>query len=176
MYAGTSHTGIVVTDAALKFYAFNNEALQILTFPESPEKIQDVQAFLRERLRTRLFERPNSAPTNQLKSGRRMYNCRTFPVDVDGNDYKNGRRGMVLMLERKSNGLLSVDSIAQRFALTERERETVKLLFEGLTSKEIANRMKISPHTVNAFVRLIMVKMGVSNRSGIVGKIARLQS
>jgi DNA-binding CsgD family transcriptional regulator len=175
MYAGTSHTGIVVTDAALKCYAFNNEALQILTFPESPEKIQDVQAFLRERLRTRLFERPNSSPTNHLKSGRRMYHCRTIPVDVDSHD-KNGRPGMVLLLERKSNGLLSVDSIAERFALTERERETVKLLFEGLTSKEIANRMKISPHTVNAFVRLIMVKMGVSNRSGIVGKIARLQS
>jgi DNA-binding CsgD family transcriptional regulator len=173
MYAGISQTGILVTDAALKCYAFNNEALQILTFPESPEKIQDMQAFLRERLRTRLFERPNSPPTNQLKSGRRMYHCRTFPVDVDGPD---GRRGMVLLLERRSNGLLSVDSISERFALTERERETVKLLFEGLTSKEIANRMKISPHTVNALVRLIMVKMGVSNRSGIVGKIARLQS
>jgi DNA-binding CsgD family transcriptional regulator len=42
---------------------------------------------------------------------------------------------------------------------------------EGLTSKEIAERMKISPSTVKAFLRLVMVKMSVSTRSGIVGKV-----
>jgi DNA-binding CsgD family transcriptional regulator len=37
--------------------------------------------------------------------------------------------------------------------------------------------MQISPNTVKTFVRLIMVKMGVSTRSGLVGKIltARLE-
>jgi DNA-binding CsgD family transcriptional regulator len=49
--------------------------------------------------------------------------------------------------------------------------EVVALLVEGLTSKEIANRMKISSNTVKAFLRLVMVKMGVSTRSGVVGKI-----
>jgi DNA-binding CsgD family transcriptional regulator len=44
-------------------------------------------------------------------------------------------------------------------------------LLQGLTSKEIAQRMGISPNTVKAFLRLVMVKMGVSTRSGIVGKI-----
>jgi len=38
-------------------------------------------------------------------------------------------------------------------------------------SKEIAERMKISPSTVKAFLRLVMVKMSVSTRSGIVGKV-----
>jgi DNA-binding CsgD family transcriptional regulator len=32
--------------------------------------------------------------------------------------------------------------------------------------------MKISANTVKVFLRLVMVKMGVSTRSGIVGKIA----
>jgi DNA-binding CsgD family transcriptional regulator len=40
-----------------------------------------------------------------------------------------------------------------------------------LTSKEIATRLEISPNTVKAFVRLVMVKMGVTTRSGIVGKL-----
>jgi DNA-binding CsgD family transcriptional regulator len=31
--------------------------------------------------------------------------------------------------------------------------------------------MKISPNTVKAFIRLVMVKMSVSTRSGIIGKI-----
>ena len=41
----------------------------------------------------------------------------------------------------------------------------------GLSSKEIASRMSISPNTVKAFLRVIMVKMGVTSRSGVVGKI-----
>ena len=41
----------------------------------------------------------------------------------------------------------------------------------GFTSKEIAARMKISPNTVKAFLRLIMLKLRVSTRSGIVGRI-----
>jgi DNA-binding CsgD family transcriptional regulator len=48
----------------------------------------------------------------------------------------------------------------------------VEFLLEGFTSKEIAERMKISPNTVKAFIRLVMVKMGVSTRSGIIGKLA----
>ncbi len=38
-------------------------------------------------------------------------------------------------------------------------------------SKEIAERLKISPNTVKAFVRLVMVKMGVTTRSAVVGKL-----
>jgi hypothetical protein len=49
----------------------------------------------------------------------------------------------------------------------------VEFLLQGLTSKEIANRMNISVNTVKAFLRLIMVKMNVSTRSGIAGKVAR---
>jgi two-component system nitrate/nitrite response regulator NarL len=61
--------------------------------------------------------------------------------------------------------------LAEQFRLSQRERETVEYLLHGLTSKEIATRMNISPNTVKVFVRLIMVKMGASTRSGIVGKI-----
>jgi DNA-binding CsgD family transcriptional regulator len=61
--------------------------------------------------------------------------------------------------------------VSSQFGLTRREQETIQLLLQGLTSKEIAERMGISPNTVKAFLRLVMVKMGVSTRSGIVGKI-----
>ncbi len=61
--------------------------------------------------------------------------------------------------------------ISETYGLTAREQETVQFLLEGFTSKEIAQRMMISPNTVKAFIRLVMVKMSVSTRSGIVGKI-----
>jgi len=49
--------------------------------------------------------------------------------------------------------------------------EALEYLIQGLTSKEIAERMHISVNTVKAFLRLIMVKMGVTTRSGIVGML-----
>jgi DNA-binding CsgD family transcriptional regulator len=58
-----------------------------------------------------------------------------------------------------------------KFRLTERERGTVELLLEGLTTKEIAQRMNISPNTVKAFLRTVMLKLEVSNRSGILAKV-----
>jgi DNA-binding CsgD family transcriptional regulator len=75
------------------------------------------------------------------------------------------------MLERRASNNTALSEAQEKFGLTPRERETIQLLMEGLTSKEIAERMKISPSTVKAFLRLVMVKMSVSTRSGIVGKI-----
>ena len=46
-------------------------------------------------------------------------------------------------------------------------------LMQGLTSKEIAQRMGISPYTVKTYVKLVMIKLGVTTRSGIVGKLVR---
>ncbi len=43
------------------------------------------------------------------------------------------------------------------------------------SSKEIANRMNVSPNTVKAFLRLIMTKMGVSSRSEVMRKIIMTQ-
>ena len=41
----------------------------------------------------------------------------------------------------------------------------------GLSTKGLAREMNISPNTVNAFLRLIMIKMGVTTRAGVVGKV-----
>jgi len=76
-------------------------------------------------------------------------------------------------MERVQQGSLLVSAMGNQFHLTCREKEIVTLLSEGLTSKEIAGRMRISSNTVKAFLRQIMSKMGVSNRSGILGKALR---
>ena len=116
----------------------------------------------------------------EFHSAKRTYLCRSFVLDLAGNhkgtNQKNGSTPppsmlSVLMLERKSNEVVMIAEISERYGLTAREVETVQFLLEGFTSKEIAQRMKISPNTVKAFIRLVMVKMNVSTRSGIIGKI-----
>jgi DNA-binding CsgD family transcriptional regulator len=81
-----------------------------------------------------------------------------------------------ILLERAAPNVMDIAAASRHFGLTQREQQTVELLTLGLTSKEIASRMSISPNTVKAFFRLVMTKMAVSTRSGIVGKIARVQS
>jgi DNA-binding CsgD family transcriptional regulator len=66
---------------------------------------------------------------------------------------------------------MSISEIAGRYNLSAREQEAVEFLLSGLTSKEIADRMKISPNTMKAFLRVVMIKMGVSTRTGIVGRV-----
>jgi DNA-binding CsgD family transcriptional regulator len=167
--------GLVVVDRSLNLVASNIEAIQILTFPSSPETIPNLDRWLTKRIRMGLVDRRSSAAltfVEQFKSAQRTYRCHSFPLNLNGNAAVPNYPAVVLLLERSKSGGVKLVEVCTRFGLTPRERETVKMLFEGLTSKEIAQRMNISPNTVKAFLRLVMVKMGVSTRSGIVGRIA----
>jgi len=52
--------------------------------------------------------------------------------------------------------------------LTEREREVVRLIGEGLSNKDIANRLCISSITVRHHLTSIFDKLGVSNRQKLL--------
>ena len=69
----------------------------------------------------------------------------------------------------------SLSRVSRQFNFTQREQEVLKYLLQGLTGKAIANRMNISPNTVKAFLRMIMIKTGVSSRSEMVSKIIMAQ-
>src|SRR3989454_10314699 len=90
---------------------------------------------------------------------------------VDWNANGHPHHSMAVLLERAPSGLIPVSLVSQQFKLTRRERDVLEYLLHGLSTKEIANRMGVSPNTVKAFLRLIMSKTGVSSRSAIVGKI-----
>ena len=172
MFVTSSETGFILLDESLKPIASNAEAMQILTYPTKPEAIKHLQIFLADKVRSSLIDRESSEKlefAREYTSGRRRYLCRVYELSCDG---KAGPQpAYALLLERYSAGMVALSEVAQKFELTEREVETVQLLVQGLTSKEIASRMNISPNTVKAFLRLVMVKMGVSTRSGIAGKI-----
>ena len=50
-------------------------------------------------------------------------------------------------------------------ALTEREIEVLRLVAEGLTNQEIAERLIISTRTVKAHVSHILAKLNLSDRT-----------
>jgi DNA-binding NarL/FixJ family response regulator len=60
--------------------------------------------------------------------------------------------------------------IAAQYGLTKREQQAFSGICSGLTNKELAAWMKISPSTVKAFLHIIMLKMGVAKRSEIAAR------
>jgi DNA-binding CsgD family transcriptional regulator len=164
--------GFMLLNGSLQAIAFNSEAVQILAYPTRPDRIQHVTVFLNDKIRSSLLKHHNGcevAFVKEYRSGGRQYICRAFHVHCPVQE--DALCSTALLLERHCTSETDMRDLLLQFDLTPREQETVTLLIEGLTSKEIANRMNISPNTVKAFLRLVMVKMDVSTRSGIVGKI-----
>jgi DNA-binding NarL/FixJ family response regulator len=61
----------------------------------------------------------------------------------------------------------------ERYNLTEREREILQLMVEGLVKKEIGARLGLSVHTVSAHLRSIYEKLRVNTNTGAVAKALR---
>ncbi|MCD6066556.1 MAG: two component transcriptional regulator, LuxR family [Bacteroidetes bacterium] len=52
--------------------------------------------------------------------------------------------------------------------VTEREADVIRYISEGLSNKQIADKLFLSTHTVNTHRKNIMNKLGVNNTAGIV--------
>jgi DNA-binding CsgD family transcriptional regulator len=163
--------GFLLLDSSMRPIFVNREAMEILCYPQKPEAHKNLNAFLASKIPTTLFSVRGSQPPALVKefvSGRRRYQCRAYRVDGPGNGKTQG--SVAVLLERPSADSFSLGLVSEKFRLTFREQEVLRHLLVGRTTKEIATGMDISPHTVKAFLRMIMVKMGVSTRSAIVGK------
>jgi len=55
--------------------------------------------------------------------------------------------------------------------ISHRERDVIRLLVQDLSSKEISNRLNISPHTVDTHRRNILKKLNISSTGELVGML-----
>jgi DNA-binding CsgD family transcriptional regulator len=110
-------------------------------------------------------------PSNQKKRfhiGNQIYSARTYRLLPQTASFPEA---IAVLLRRECDAADVVLEAAAAYDLTQREREVVRGLAMGLTSKEIAAQMGISPATVSSFLHLVMVKVGAPNRAGIVAKL-----
>jgi DNA-binding CsgD family transcriptional regulator len=164
--------GLLLMDVSLNAVAFDRGAAIILNRlneqglepdPGShiPKEILDI---VRNRKSTAL-----SSLRTQFRVGRCEYSCRTYLVEFHTKIFSQPI--MAVHLEKISSVGDQVHEARVKYSLTEREEETLRGVSMGLTAKEVADLMNISPNTVKAFLRLIMIKMGVTTRAGIIAKI-----
>jgi DNA-binding CsgD family transcriptional regulator len=119
------------------------------------------------------FEKSEFCPREmRFAVGNRVYRGRTYLVEPQ--DAILHDSCIVVHLERETDFRDALLEVSQKYHLTSREQEALSGIAIGLTSKELAERMKISPSTVKTFLRLIMLKTGAPNRAGIVAKLLGL--
>lgn len=71
-----------------------------------------------------------------------------------------------------SSGRPALDH-ADAMALSDRERDVLRLLAEGLVKREIARQLNLSPHTIDNYIRRIYTKLHVNTVGAAVAKAVR---
>jgi len=72
------------------------------------------------------------------------------------------------LLRRALERTQTPDSNPHRLKLTEREKQVLSFVFEGLANKHVADRLQISETAVKASLQQLFAKTGVRTRSQLV--------
>ena len=164
-----SMPGLLLIGPQKDLIASNTEAIKILSYPGKPGKGKQLTALVADKIPMEVLHAvPQGNIVAEFISGRRRYMCTCHSLDMPGMT----KATTAILLERVVSPEVTLYAIAKKYNLTLREREAIGHLLRGLTSKEIAQEMHISPNTVKAFFRLIMTKVGVTTRAGLIGRIA----
>lgn len=73
-----------------------------------------------------------------------------------------------ILLKRSHAKQKVVPSITNEITLTDRERDVLKLICMEFTAQEIAQKMQVSPRTVEAIKDRLMERFGSKNTAGLV--------
>jgi DNA-binding CsgD family transcriptional regulator len=69
--------------------------------------------------------------------------------------------------------LANLTKITSPVSLSPREREMLAFIVEGLTAKEIADRLGVSVHTIDTHTRHLFKKINVRSRAAAVARAIR---
>jgi len=134
------------------FVAHPKLAVAILTMREDPE-------YARQALRAgaRSYVLKEAEPAELLKA---------FRLAVAGGNYLHPRLGALMATgdESPSDGV----------ALSEREREVVRLIANGFTNPQIAEQLHVAERTVKTYRARAIEKLGFSSRAEITAYARRL--
>ncbi len=167
-YRFVADSGVVLLNRSLKVIAMDCGAAAILSYPNQPGAMSTLPSKILTILHSR---KPKDfglvKPSFHTEKGE--YSCRACLAESPNVSFAEPL--IVLHLEEVSSTIDTIRDVGTQYQLTDREIEVLHGISMGLTSRELGERMNISPNTVKAFLRLMMIKMGVKTRAGIAANI-----
>jgi DNA-binding CsgD family transcriptional regulator len=161
--------GVIIMDSQFRILGLDRDAHAILRNDgghDNPGDALRLPVHL-EDIVSRLAMSDESFVQTNLEIGSTEYGCKVFRVQPLNGTMPGAT--FALHLRRMPSMNHSLEKVVEMYRLTDRESEILKGISLGLTSKALAKRMNISPNTVNSFLRMIMIKLGVTTRAGMVG-------
>ncbi|MEK6655085.1 MAG: helix-turn-helix transcriptional regulator [Thermodesulfobacteriota bacterium] len=104
-----------------------------------------------------------------LESEKRKYVVKA--TALSGSSGSQGEKQYLFVMERASAESANLSMIFRKYKLSVREQEIVRLLLVGGSNKEIADRLRLSENTIKGYMKLLMRKLGVNNRAGIIAAL-----
>jgi DNA-binding CsgD family transcriptional regulator len=82
-----------------------------------------------------------------------------------------GTSGRIAVIVEPAHSGQIYPLLMSAYGLTERERDATRLILQGNSTKEIAETLILSEHTVQQHLKSIFNKTGVHSRRDLVGKV-----
>lgn len=154
----------------LDFYSFNISSADLKLLSRKKKNIK-VLAITEALSKTEMNAALNSGVNSYLlKECDREEIIEAIVATLNNERFLCGKITSVLTSEpevAESKALMRTYS-CEGFGVTEREIEIIKYIAEGLSNKQIADKLNLSTHTVNTHRKNIMNKLDVNNTAGIV--------
>jgi DNA-binding CsgD family transcriptional regulator len=83
---------------------------------------------------------------------------------------RGGRRRTAIIIQPATPAAVA-PRVTLSYGLSERESQVTRLCMDGLSTRQMANALALSPHTVQDHLKSIFAKTGVRSRSELVGQI-----
>ena len=103
-----------------------------------------------------------------IKSGRRRYMVKGLALSGAQGSLQRQDIFYMFLLERIHPDSINLPLLLRELKLNQREQEIVRLLLEDRSNKEIAYALGLSLNTVKAYMKLLMRKLGVNTRAGVI--------
>jgi DNA-binding CsgD family transcriptional regulator len=132
--------------------------------PELPDAIRSVVACVRQ------VENADGAPERTPRARVRARSGRWLVIHGSRTRERDGRAGTAIIIEEAKPSEIA-PLIVRAYGLSERETNITRLILQGLSTKEIAAEIHVSPYTIQDHLKSIFDKVGVRSRRELAARI-----
>ncbi len=146
--------------------AFSVENIAKLLKKHSSVKVLAITPELSKAILTRAFSL--GVASYLMKDCSREEIHEAIEKTVSGDKFVCGKVLDKLMSDDREGGSVPSAVSCEGLNITAREMEIIRLIAEGCSNKEVADKLFLSTHTVTTHRKNIMNKLGVNNTAGLV--------